>query len=330
MREKKKIFKILAIFVICAAFTLLVPKLIPNQYMINIVNNALLYFIAILGLSIMLGMGGQVTFSIAGTMGIGAFFTAIFCVKLGWHPLMAILGSVVATMAIALVLGLALCRLKGSYFAFGSIALVHILYNIMLNWKPVTGGADGISGIPKLDLVFYSCTTKEDYFYVFIVVAVLCGMIVGRIRTSSLGRSLASIRDNEIAAICMGVNIYQTKVISFIIAGAFSSLAGSLLAFQNTNITAELFTFEQSAIFLVMSMLGGIESTIGVFVGTILLTVMPEWMRVLASYYKLVYGIGVILLMIFMPMGLAGLVQTIYKKIKRRKKAKMKASGVGS
>jgi len=320
----KKILNIrnLVFLVVCAAFVILVPILMPNQYMMTVMNNAIIYFIAILGLSVMLGMGGQVTFSIAGTMGVGAFVVAITTVKLGWHPIPAMVVAVIFSAILSWLLGIALFRMKGTYFAFASIALVQILYSLMLNWKQVTGGADGISGIPRLNLIFFECKTKIDYFYVFIAFAILCGLIVARIRNSSLGRSLASIRDNEIAARCLGVNVYQTKIISFILAGAFSGLAGALLAFQNTNITAELFTFEQSSIFLVMAMLGGIGSTMGAFVGTILLTMLPEWMRFMASYYKFVYGIGVILLMVFMPMGLAGLVRSIARKMKKKKQIK--------
>jgi branched-chain amino acid transport system permease protein len=307
---------------VCIAFVILVPILMPNQYMMTVMNNSIIYFIAILGLSVMLGMGGQVTFSIAGTMGVGAFTVAICTVTYGWHPIPAIIAAIVLTALLSFLLGIALFRLKGTYFAFASIALVQILYSLMQNWKKVTGGADGISGIPKLDLIFFKCNTKIDYFYVFIAFAIICGLIVNRIRNSSLGRSLASIRDNEIAARCLGVNVYRTKIISFILAGGFSGLAGALLAFHNTNITSELFTFEQSSIYLVMAMLGGIGSTMGAFVGTVLLTMLPEWMRFMASYYKFVYGVGVILLMIFMPMGLAGMVKSLIKSLKKKKQQK--------
>lgn len=317
---KKSILKPanIVMVVLTIAFIFIVPRVMPNQYMMTIMDNAIIYFIAILGLTVMLGMGGQVTFSLAGTMGVGAFTVAVATVRGHMHPLLATVLAVVVASVFSYVLGIALFRLKGTYFAFASIALVQILYSLMLNWKQVTGGADGISGIPPLDIGIMVCKTKFDYFYVLIVIALVCGLIVNRIRNSSLGRSLASIRDNEIAARCLGVNVYQTKIISFVLAGAFSGLAGALMAFTNTNITSELFTFEQSSIFLVMAMLGGIGSTLGAFVGTILLTMLPEWMRFMATYYKFVYGVGVILLMIFMPMGLAGLVKTFFKKRKNK------------
>lgn len=315
----------IALVILTIAFIFIVPQVMPNQYMMTIMDNAIIYFIAILGLTVMLGMGGQVTFSLAGTMGVGAFTVAIATVRGNIHPLIATGLAVIISAIFSYLLGIALFRLKGTYFAFASIALVQILYSLMLNWKQVTGGADGISGIPPLDLGFYVCKNKYDYFYVLIVIALICGLIVNRIRNSSLGRSLASIRDNEIAARCLGVNVYQTKIISFVLAGAFSGLSGALLAFMNTNITSELFTFEQSSIFLVMAMLGGIGSTMGAFVGTILLTMLPEWMRFMASYYKFVYGVGVILLMIFMPMGLAGMVKTFFKKRKKTQNQPIKS-----
>ncbi len=181
------------------------------------------------------------------------------------------------------------------------------------------GGADGISRIPDMDLGFFVCETRQEYFVAFSIIAIICGLIVAQIRNTSLGRALASIRDDEIAARCLGINIYRTKIISFILAGAFTGLAGALLAFQSTNITAELFTFRQSQIFLVMGMLGGIGSTIGAFIGAVVLTLLPEMMRFLQNYYKLIYGIGIIVLMIFMPMGIAGLFKNFQKAVNRYK-----------
>ena len=303
------------------AFLIVMPKLITNQYLRTVLCNGLIFAIAVYGLNVMLGMGGQVTFSTAGMMGVGAFVTAIFTVKLGIHPLIALACSLAITGVFAFLVGFALLKLKGNYFAFASIALTQVLYVVMLNWKPVTGGADGITGIPSFSLGFYTLeqTDKLGYFYIAFAFALICGFIVYRIRKSSLGRSLASIRDNEIAANCLGVNVFRTRIISFVIAGMFAALAGSLYAHLNAYISAESFNFDQSGIYLVMAMLGGISSTVGSFVGAVLLTLLPEFMRGLQTYYKFIYGVGVIVIMIFMPMGFAGIVKSIFTKISHKK-----------
>jgi len=313
--------------VVVILFVALVPGLMNNDYLMTVMCNALIYSIAVYGLSIILGMGGQVTFSTAGMMGLGAFTSGAFTTKLGLHPLLGLLASIIVVSLFSLLIGLILFRLKGTYFAFATIALVQIMYVVMLNWKDVTGGAEGMPGIPPLDLGFMVVDSTRKYFYVIFAFSILCGLIVHRIRKSSLGRSLSSVRDNEIAAYCLGVNVFRTKVISFIISGAFAAIAGSLYAHINTYISAESFTFEQSGIFLIMVMLGGVASTVGAFFGAVLLTLLPEAMRFMQTYYKLVYGFGIIIIMVVMPMGLAGMVKAFLHRIMHRRPAALAAAG---
>lgn len=313
--------------VTCVLFVALTPGAMKNDYLLTVMCNALISSIAVYGLSIMLGMGGQVTFSTAGMMGIGAFTSGAMTTKLGLHPLIGLLASVMLVATFSLVIGLILFRLKGTYFAFATIALVQILYVLMQNWKPITGGAEGMPGIPPLDLGFMVVDDTHKYFYVIFTISLICGLIVHRIRTSSLGRSLSSVRDNEIAAFCLGVNVFRTKVISFVISGAFAAIAGSLYAHLNTYISAESFTFEQSGIFLIMVMLGGVASTVGAFFGAVFLTLLPEAMRFMQTYYKLVYGFGIIIIMVVMPMGIAGMVKHFLHMLTHRKKP---AAAVGS
>lgn len=318
--KKNKLTKWFLLALSVVLFLIFVPVICKNQYLMIVMCNALIYSIAVYGLSVMLGMGGQVTFSTSGIMGIGAFTSGVLTVRLGVHPMLAFLASIIISGIFSLVIGSVLFRLKGTYFAFASIALTQILYVIMLNWRPVTGGAEGLPGIPPFNLGFIVIDSTKKYFYLIFFISLICGLIVHRIRISSLGQSLASIRDNEIAANCLGVKVFRTKVISFVIAGSFAGIAGSLYAFLNSYLSAESFTFDQSAIYLIMVMLGGVASTVGAFIGAVLLTMLPEWMRFLQTYYKLIYGIGVIILMVFMPMGIAGLVKEISARVLKRKK----------
>lgn len=321
MKSLKKI-KWYAVIAASALFVVFAPGLMKDDYLLTVLCNAMISAIAVFGLSIMLGMGGQVTFSTSGMMGIGAFTSGALTTKLGLHPLVGLAASLLIVCVFSLLIGLVLFRLKGTYFAFATIALVQIVYVVLQNWKPVTGGAEGMPGIPPFDIGFMLVDNTHKYFYVIFTLTLICGLIVHRIRTSSLGRSLSSVRDNEIAAYCLGVNVFRTKVISFVISGAFAALAGSLYAHLNFYLSAESFTFEQSGIYLIMVMLGGVSSTVGAFFGAVLLTILPELMRFLQTYYKLVYGIGVIVIMVFMPQGIAGMVKhALYVMTHRRKAA---------
>lgn len=319
----------LAILICVVAFFYLPQKDVLGKYMTKVTNEGFIYFVAVLGLCVMLGMGGQVTFSTAGMMGIGAYATAILTTRFGWDTLPAMVVAVICGGIFSFIMGLALFRLKGSYFSFASIGFTTLLFTIFSNWMEVTGGPDGINMIPKLDLYFFRCDDYYDYFRVYFIIAIVCFLIVLRMRKTSFGRALASVRDNEIAAKSFGINAYLTKVYSFTIAGVFACLAGAMYALHANYISPEPFKYDQSAIYLIMVMLGGVDSTFGSFIGAMLLTILPEKMRFLQSYYKLVYGIGVIILMNVMPMGIMGFYTVLRHKLRNFIKEK-KAAKAGS
>lgn len=320
--NKVPFLKTLIIIVLMLAFVIIAP-LLTNDYSMMVLNIASINCIATLGLSVMLGMGGQLSFAAVSFMGVGAYTIANLTngrqgIIMSTVP--ALLIAVVVSTALAYMFGLILFRLKGTYFTFASIGLVQVTWAIYMNFKPLSGGPDGISGIPFISAFGMKPQNYRQWFYIIIFFVVICMILIERIRRTKLGRSLASIRDNEIAAQTLGVDVYMTKVIAFTIAGALAGLAGGLAAMHNQFIAADLFTFDVATTYVIMAMLGGVNNTIGIFVGSLLVTMLPEWLRPVQQYLKLMYGIGVILLMVFMPMGLAGLITSILKK-------KRKASG---
>ena len=297
-----------------ALFVIVIPNTM-DPYIMTVINSALMYFIGALGISMMLGMGGQMSFATVAFMGLGAFTTAQLTKTLGMHSVSAMFLSTLIVMAASGLIGLLLFRLSGAYFTFATIGLVQISSNIFTTYKPFSGGPDGLTGIPRLSFFGITFNNLYMWFYLLCAIAVICGLIVERVRRTALGRSLASVRDNEVAAQTLGVNVYMVKVISFIIAGAFAGISGSLIAYHYTSISAYLFSFVTSTTFVVMVMLGGVNSTVGTFVGTILVTMLPEWLRPLTQYMRFLYGIAIILMMIYMPMGLAGIWHTMSAKL---------------
>lgn len=296
---------------------LVVPK-VSNAYMMTVINSALIFYVACLGIAVILGMCGMVSFAAISFMGTGAYATAVFSMKLGLPIAVSIIGAMVVSGAIALLVGMVLLRLKGTFFTFSTVALVQITYSIFMNWRQVTGGPDGIAGVPNFSFAGFQAKTSVQNFYVLVSVCFLCAIVVARLRKTNLGRAMSSVRDNEIAAQVMGVDVYKTKVIAFVIAAVLAGLAGALMTHNNHFVGASSFTFDQSTTFVIMSMLGGIGSVGGVFVGTILITMLPEWLKPLQEYIRLFYGLGIILLMVFMPLGLSGLGSSILKRVKTR------------
>lgn len=327
--DKTNMRKISPSFLGCSAFLVvfsLIVGLKMNNYTVLVVNTALMNMITAYGLSVMLGMCGQLVFSGIAFMGIGAYLTANLCSgRLGFFvpgPA-AILITLIATAVIALVGGLLFLRLKSSFCTFATLGFVQVLYTLFLNYEPAFGGPKGIPEIQTLSVGGFVFDSYKKWYFLLLVVVLFVAALVERIRRTSLGRSLASIRDNEIAAQTLGVNIYRTRVIAFVIAGVLAGLSGSLLAQHNRFISGDQFSFAKSTTIVIMSMLGGINSTPGIFVGALIVTFLPEVMRGMDRYLMFLYGIAVIVMMIFMPMGIGGAVSDFFKNMRRKKKQKL-------
>ena len=313
---KNKILKSKDILIIIGAiiFSFIVP-LVTNNYSMGVMNLVIIYFIAALGLTILIGMGGQVSFAVVAFLGFGSYSYALLTKNASLPPVLAVICSVILTALFGYLLGLILFRLKGNYFTFATIGFVQIMANIYLNWEPVTGGPNGITAIPALTIFGIGPKSPVQWFYLLMIVGVICLFLVENIRKTSLGRSLAAVRDNEIAALSLGVDVYKTKVIAFAIAAALAGLAGALLSPHNRAISAYLYTYDLTINYIIMVMLGGVNSTIGTFIGSFIVTLLPESLRVLNVYMRFIFGITIILLMIFMPMGLAGGMKALKEKV---------------
>lgn len=326
MTTKSRLFWMIAILIAVAA---VVIPLVSSNYMLRVVNITMITYICVLSMFVIFGMAGQISFAQAGFWGVGAYITAILTVKLQVTPLLALFGSIIGTGLIASILGLALFRLHGHYFGFSTIGVVMILNGLFQNWKPVTGGADGIGGIPAFGIGSFELASEVNNFHLILVAVVLVSIVTYILTRSALGRSFMAIRDNEIAAKCMGINSYRTKNIAFTLAAMYCGVAGSLFAFLTSYISATTFTFPQSALYLVMLMLGGYNTLAGPIVGTTLLVLLPEWVRFLQEYILLIYGLGVMVLMVVMPDGLIGGGKKAYECFRKRGWTKQPSNYLG-
>ena len=314
--------------VLLAVVYLLVPGA-SRTYTLSVLNGALVYYVACLGSAVMLGMCGMVSFAAPTFMGVGGYVSAILSKNYGLSTELSMLIAVVVAMLFSLLIGMVLMRLNGTFFTFSTVALVQISYSIFNNWKEVTGGPNGLNMIPPFKLFGQDFATFDKNYYILITVCIVCALAVLRLKDTTLGRAMASVRDNELAAKVMGVNVYKTKVTAFVISAMFAGLAGALMVHNSHFVVSTYFTFDISTTLIIMVMLGGVDNPIGVFMGTILITMLPEWLRPLQEYIRLVYGLGVMLLMVFMPQGLWGTFSSIVKRI-MAKRNKDKKTLIGS
>ena len=301
---------------------LFIVSQIKTIYVIRVINLALIYSINTFSLMMMLGMGGQLIFSSVAFMGLGAYVTANLCSgRLGFETggLTAILASVVIGGLAAFLFGLPLLRLSGTFFTFATIAIVQIFYTFFLNYVPAFGGPAGISGIKPLSIMGNQIKEPFHWFIILLIVVLIVMALLSRLRNSQFGRRLSAIRDNEIAAQTLGVNVYWTRVKAYTISGMLAGLSGAFLALFSRYISADNFTFIRAATFIIMAMLGGVNYAGGILIGSALITFLPEVLRGMDRYLMFIYGVMVIILMIFMPMGLVGLVRNIWKKMSRKR-----------
>ena len=308
------------VFVLVAfVVALLLPVIFRgNDYLLNLCVVAGVYSIVVMGLGILLGWAGQMSLAQAAFLGIGAYTSAYFTTHVGLNFWQALPLSILMSALVGVGVGYPCLRLSGHYLALATIGFGIITQLVLINWKAVTNGSDGITGIPAPPPIgSISFESYGTYFYIVLGFVVLCAYIAARIKATRVGRAMEAIRENELAASAMGINTTRYKILAFVLAGSYAGLAGSLLAHSIKFISPDSYSFDQSVVFLVMLILGGSSSIGGAILGAALLTLLPEVLRPLKNSYIMVYGAAVVAMIIFMPRGLVGLIEAFANRFRR-------------
>lgn len=303
----------LVVLVITLA-TLAIPLVIRGNYSLRVINLAQLYAILALGMNFTLGFAGMLAIGHAGFFGIGAYVSALLTAAFHWGFFPALLVSLLCNAAVAGLIGRPILKLKTHYFALATLGFGEIVRLVLLNWKQVTRGTDGIIGIPPLRLLGWAARSETQKFYFLLAFLAIAIWIVWRVQKSKYGRALIAMRDSEVAAEAMGLNTTGLKMLAFILSGIYGGLAGSLYAHVFSFISPESFSFGVSVTVLTAVLIGGAGTVAGPVVGGALMTFLPEWLRSLKEYYMLFYGIGLVLLIVFLPQGMVGAVQQWWRR----------------
>jgi branched-chain amino acid transport system permease protein len=301
-----KVAALIAVALVAGPF---VPA--PYDYVLNL---GCIYAIAVLGLGILLGMAGQMSLCQAAFLGIGSYATAILETHFGWPFWATVPVATLLAAAIGFAIGWPCLRLSGHYLALATIGFGLIVQIVFTNWSAVTNGSDGITGLSAGSLGGLSLDSYHVFYYVILAALIATTYVAVRIKRTRVGRALEAIRENEIAAQAMGINVSRYKVIAFTLASAYAGLAGCLFATNLKFVSPDTYSFDLSVVFLVMLIIGGSSSVTGAILGAIGLTFLPEWLRPLKSTYIMVYGAAVVAMVIFMPQGLAGLFKTRFRR----------------
>jgi len=283
------------------------------DYFIHIATLAAIYSIAVLGLNYAAGYTGLISLTHGGFMGIGAFVSAILLKNYGLSFPVAFLLSGFLTGLIAWMTSFPLLRLKEDSFVLVSLGFSFIIFNVLLNWQSLTNGALGMKGIPYPEWI--AATSAPRMWYLVLVIGILLGclFLLRLILRSSYGIVIKSIRENVKVSQVAGhdAGSYQRSV--FVLSAVITGFAGSLLASFISTIDPFLFGYHLSVLLLVMAILGGLASLKGSVVGAFIIILLPEALRfiglpssILAESQQIIYGMVLILLMVYRPKGLWG------------------------
>ena len=307
MNTRTKSLLVPAVLVVAV---LILPRLVTSNYWMNLINLSISLAVACLGLNIVLGYAGQLSLAQAAFWGVGAYTSAILTTQLGLPVWAGMFAAFFVAAFFGILLGIPTLKLSGHYLAMATIGFGIILQLILVNAIWLTKGSDGITKIPSPWIGSHELKAPGEFFYVAAVSLILFTWGAIHLKDSRVGRAFMAIRENEMAAGTAGVDTTYYKVMAFSLSAGYAGFGGWLFAHSCSHyISPDTFSFEQSVIMLVMAVLGGNGSAIGSIVGAILLTLLPEVLRFLKDSYMMVYAAGIVLIMIFMPSGIAGLVK---------------------
>ena len=280
----------------------LVPHFDPDPYLISVATLAFVYMGLALGLNMVVGYAGLLDLGYAAFFAVGAYGSAILATTYHW-PLLATAPAVVLMAIVAgLIIGGPTLRLRSDYLAIVTLGFGEIT-QITANNLQITGGATGIFDIPPLSLFGWQLLQPVDYYYVLLGMVVLYAIITWRLRRSKIGRAWLAIREDEDAALAMGINTVRYKIYAYVGGAVFASLIGLVYGAAMTAIAPTSFGYPESVLCIVAVLIGGMGSIPGMLVGGFLVEAVPEALRNLADFRLLLFGVVMVLVMIFRPQG---------------------------
>jgi branched-chain amino acid transport system permease protein len=296
-------------YVALSALVVAAVGLMPlTDYMMHILVQTASYSIAVFGLTVVLGLCGQINLAQAAFFGFGAYAVGLGTADLHLNFWVALAMGAGVALVMGAFLGMTTLRLGGHYLAMVTISFQQIVTLIMVNWIPVTHGPDGVGNI-KRPAMFESA---HAFLCLCVLAIALIGYIVWRLPQTPLGRSMRAVRDNELAAGVAGINVYRVKVAAFALSAVLGGIGGGFFAGGFAYVSPDQFSFAESIVFITMTLLGGVASPVGALIGTALLIVLPESLRFLKSVpglYLAIYGLSIILIIRYMPDGIWGFFQ---------------------
>ena len=295
----------LLVGLLALAALLVVPAFLKN-YGIYLFTYWAIFVIANMGLNLTVGYAGQKSLGHAAFLGIGAYSVAIL-MKAGCSFWLGLPVAAIGCFVIGLGLGFPALRVQTIYLAFATLGFNTLVWLIMRNEEHLTGGTFGINGVGRPTLFGLSLEKNLPYYYFVLGFALVLGFLLWRLLSSPWGKAFTALRDNPIRAESLGVNIQAYTLLSFAIGAAYAGVAGALLASLVQFVEPVPFSVGASIMMYLMVVVGGPGYFLGPLLGSAVGVLLPEWLRFAQGWYLFVFGIAVILLMLWLPDGLLSL-----------------------
>jgi branched-chain amino acid transport system permease protein len=286
-----------------------------------------LYTIVTVGLNLLMGYGGQISLAQAAFFGIGAYSSGILTVKFHQSPWLALLVGLLLTAAVAYLVGIPTLRLREQYLALATAGIGIVIYILLVEASPFTGGPSGLPGIPELAIGGFAFKDDLRYYYLVLSVTALVIWMAQNVLNSRHGRALRALHTSEVAAAAMGVNTAGLKLQVFILSALYASLAGSLYAHYVTFIAPASFNYAESIHFATMAVIGGAASIWGGLFGAGFVVILTELLRKVlpllipgarGDVETVFFGLLLVLVLIFLPEGLLpGLIRLLKGGLRR-------------
>ncbi len=304
---------------------LLLLPLVATTYWLDVTNRILIAVVAAVGLNILTGFTGQISLGNAAFLAVGAYATATLAGKAGLPFPVVIPLAGVASALTGMVFGIPSLRLKGLYLAMATLAAHFVVEFTVTHWDSMTGGVNGIS-VPAAHLGSFALDSDKRLFYLILPITAFLILFAKNLFRTKVGKAFVAIRDQDISAEVMGVNVYRYKVLSFGVSSFYVGVAGSLMAYQAHIISPEYFPITVAIDYLGMIIIGGMGSILGSIFGAVFITLLPELLRLLAgslsgtfpqlvgllaSLKMGVFGLTIVLFLVFEPDGMAARWHTI-------------------
>jgi branched-chain amino acid transport system permease protein len=308
VRSMPSVLRHLPYFIAAAIAVFAAATMSFDGYVLNILMQATTFAVAVFGLTVVLGLCGQINLAQAAFFGLGAYVVGLGTADYQINFWICLVGGSLLALAAGALLGMSTLKLGGHYLAMVTISFQQIVTLVMINAIWLTRGPDGVSRIGRPALF-----ESQQSFLAFCVAALaVIGYLVWHLPDTRIGRAMRAVRDNELAAGVAGIDIFRTKVSAFALSALLGGIGGGLFAGGFSYVSPDQFSFAESIVFLTMALLGGVGSPIGAVIGTGLLILIPEWLRFLKTIpglYLAIYGLFVILIVRFMPDGIWGFIQ---------------------